>query len=261
MNDSLAWLRDPATEPALPDLLCGLIRDIRLILVHPDMANAAKLAAITQTVDQMAPPPGSQPAGPQAAASVVALLARGTGPATLLFEELAGEPVRIDLTGSGTRLLTLTECFELGVSPGAYGHERSGTLRTVGSGLVAAEVTSLVVPERLPAAARRALGMPGPDDPAPPPSAIPLGKVLADLGVRREPLGARLVSGVSGAASASGGRILVASSARMWLGDVPVALASERVTTEFCLRSGRRLARSRDEVISAAEGLIADASA
>jgi hypothetical protein len=258
MSDSLTWLRDPATEPALPHLLCGLIRDIRLILVHPDMANAAKLAAITQTVDQMAPPPGSTPIGPQAAASVVALLARGTGPATLLFEELAGEPVRIDLTGSGTRLLTLTECFELGVSPGAYGQERSGTLRTVGSGLVAAEVTSLVVPDRLPAAARRALGMPGPDDPHPPPSTIPLGKVLADLGVRREPLGARLASG---ATSASGGRILVESSARMWLGDVPVALASERVTTEFCQRSGRRLARSRDEVISAAEGLIADASA
>jgi hypothetical protein len=241
------WLRDPATEPALPDLLCGLIRDIRLILVHPDMANAAKLVAITHTVDQMAPPPGSHPLGAQAATSVVALLARGTGPATFLFEELAGEPVRIDLTGSGNRLLTLTECLELGVSPGAYGHQRDGTLRTITSGLVVAEVSSLVVPDRLPAAARKALGMPGPDDPAPPPSTIPLGRVLADLGVRREPLGARLVSG---AASACGGHFLVESSARMWLADVPVALASERVTTEFCLRYGRRLTRSRDEVVS-----------
>lgn len=227
------WLRDPATGAALPDLMCGLIRDIRLILVHPDLANAAKLAAITQTVDQMAPPPGSQPGGAQAAAAVVALLARGTGPATLLFEELAGEPVRIDLTGSSNRLLTLTECLELGVSPGAYGHQRNGTLRTVTSGLVAAEVSSLVVPDRLPAAARRTLGMPGPDDPAPPPSSIPLGKVLNDLGVRREPLGARMVSG-------GASRILVESSARMWLGEVPVALASERVTTEFCQRTSRR---------------------
>ena len=247
MKDSLTWLRDPATGPALPELLCGLIRDIRLILVHPDMANAAKLAAITQTVDQMAPPPGSQPVDAQAAALVVALLARGTGPATFLFEELAGEPVRIDLTVSGNRPLTLTECFELSVRPGTYGHQRDGTLRTVGSGLIAAEVSSLVVPERLPAAARRALGMAGPDDPAPPTSTIPLGRVLADLGVRREPLGAHLVSG---AASGSGGRILVESSARMWLGDMPVALASERVTTEFCQRSSRRLARSRDDVTS-----------
>jgi hypothetical protein len=246
MNESLTWLRDPATEPVLPDLLCGLIRDIRLILVHPDLANAAKLAAITQTVDQMAPPPGPQATGAQAAASVVALLGRGTGPATALFEELAGKPVRIDLTGSADRLLTLTECLELNVGTGTYGHQRNGTLRTVHTGLVAAEVSSLVVPGRLPASARRALGMPGPDDPVPPPSAIPLGRVLADLGVRREPLGARLSFG---SAIASGSRILVESSARMWLADVPVALASERVTTELCQRAGRRLAGLRDELV------------
>jgi hypothetical protein len=215
--------------------------------VHPDLANAAKLTAITQTVDQMAPPPGPQVIDTHAAASVVALLGRGTGPATLLFEELAGEPIRIDLTGSADRLLTLTECLELSVSPGTYAHQRNGTLRAVNSGLVAAEVSSLVVPGRLPAAARRALGMPGPDDPAPPPSAVPLGRVLADLGVRREPLGARLVRGT---ASASGSRILVESSARMWLADTPVALASERVTTEFCQRVGsRQLTRPRDKAV------------
>ncbi|HEY1624455.1 MAG TPA: hypothetical protein VGG16_11715 [Streptosporangiaceae bacterium] len=241
MNESLTWLRDPATGPALPDLMCGLIRDIRMILVHPDLANAAKLVAITQAVDQMAPPPGTQPAGAQAAASVVALLAHGTGPATLLFEELAGEPVRIDLTGNADRLLTLTECLELNVRPGTAGHQRNGILRAVSSGMMAAEVSSLVVPDRLPPAARRTLGMPGPDDPAPPPSTVPLGKVLHDLGVRREPLGAHVVSGT---ANASGSRILVEASARMWLGDVPVALASERVTAEFCQHSGRRPARS-----------------
>jgi hypothetical protein len=81
MNESLTWLRDPAAVPALPDLLCGLIRDIRLILIHPDLANAAKLAAITQTVDQVAPPPGPQASDARAAASVVALFARGMGPA------------------------------------------------------------------------------------------------------------------------------------------------------------------------------------
>jgi len=85
--------------------------------------------------------------------------------------------------------------------------------------------------------------MPGPDDPAPPPSAVPLGRVLAGLGVRREPLGARLITG-------SGGSILVESSARMWLDDTPVALASERVTTEFCQRVGsRQLTRPRDKAV------------
>jgi hypothetical protein len=244
MNDSLMWLRDPGTQPALPDLVCGLIRDIRLILVHPDLANAAKLAAITQAVDQMAPPPGVHASSAQA--SVVALLGRGTGPATALFEELAGEPVRIELAGSADRPLTPAECLELRMPPGAHGYQRNGTLRTVNSGLVAAEVSSLVIPGRLPAAARRTLGIPGPDDPAPPPSATPLGTVLADLGVRREPLGARLARGIS---SAFGSRILVESSARMWLAGVPVALASEQVTAELCERAGRRLARPTGTVV------------
>jgi hypothetical protein len=246
MNETLTWLRDPATGPALPDLLCGLIRDIRLILVHPDLANAAKLLAITQAVDQMAPPPGSQATSAQAAASVVARLARGTRPATTLFEELVGEPVRIDLTCTSDRVLTMTECLELQVGPGGHGHQRIGTLCAVNSGLVAAEVSSLVIPDRLPADARRALGIPGPDDPAPPPSTIPLGTVLAGLGVRREPLGVRLVSG---AASLSGSRIVVEASARMWLAGTPVALASERVTSDLCQRASRRLARSRDEAV------------
>ena len=103
MNESLAWLRDPAAQPALSDLLCGLIRDIRLILVHPDLGNAAKLGAITHTVDQLAPPPGPEASAAPAAASVAALLARGTSPATALFEELAGEEIRIELTGRADR--------------------------------------------------------------------------------------------------------------------------------------------------------------
>jgi hypothetical protein len=233
MNESLAWLRDPATQPALSDLLCGLIRDIRLILVHPDLGNAAKLGAITQTVDQLAPPPGPGASAAPAAASVAALLARGTGPATALFEELAGEQIRIELTGRADRPLTAAECLELQASPGARGHQRTGTLRTVNSGMAAAEVSSVVIPGRLPVSARRELGIPGPHDPEPPASGIPLGTVLASLGVHREPLGARMVR--------DGTRIAVESSARMWLDGVPVALASERVTAEFCQQARGRL--------------------
>jgi hypothetical protein len=243
MEESLAWLRAPETQPALGDLLCGLIRDIRLILVHSDLGTAAKLGAITETVDQLAPPPGAfareaGDPGAQTAASVVALLARNTGPATILFEELAGEQIRIELTGCADRPLTLAECHDLRVALGARGYERAGTLRTVNSGLVAAEVSSLVVPGRLPASACTALGLPGPDEPAPPPSDVPLGKALAGFGVRREPLGARLERDGAGIA---GSRVSVRSAARMWLADVPVALASERVTAELCQRAGRRL--------------------
>jgi hypothetical protein len=244
MDDSLAWLRDPAADHALRDLLCGLIRDIRVILGHPDLGNTAKLAAITDKVGQLAAPPGPGASGTQAAISVVALLACGTGPATILFEELAGEQVRIELTGRADRPLTAAECLELHTSPGAYGHRRTGTLRTASSGLAVAEVSSVVVPSRLPASARRALGIPGPDEPAPPPSDVPLGKALAGLGVHREPLGARLVRDSAGV---TGSRVSVESSARMWLAGVPVALASERVTAELCQRAGGgRLADARD---------------
>ena len=243
MHDSLAWLRDPETAPALSDLLCGLIRDIRLILLHPDLGSAAKLGAITQTVDHLAPPSEPLPSAAATAALVAAALARGTGPATALFEELAGDRIRIELTSHADRPLTAAECLELRVSPGAHGHQRTGALRTVSSGLVAAEVSSIVVPGRLPAPALRALGIPGPDDPAPPPSAVPLGTVLAGLGVRREPLGARLLRD---SARALGSPVLVESSARMWVDGAPVALASERVTAQFCQQARGGLASARD---------------
>jgi hypothetical protein len=107
---------------------------------------------------------------------------------------------------------------------------------------VAAEVTSTVLPWRLPAATRRELGIPGPGEPVPPCSDVPLGKALAGLGVRREPLGARLVRSGAGGTGASA-NIAVESTARMWLGDLPVALASERVTAQLCQRAGARAFR------------------
>jgi hypothetical protein len=173
---------------------------------------------------------------------IVALLSRNIGPATILFEKLAGEQIRIELTGCADRPLTASECLELRASAGAHGHQRTGTLRTANSGMVAAEVSSLVVPGRLPADARRALGIPGPGDPAPPPSGIPLGTVLAGLGVQREPLGARMVRD---SILIPGSRVSVESSARMWLDGLPVALASERVTAEFCQQARTRLATTR----------------
>lgn len=239
MHDSLAWLRDPRTQPALGDLLCGLIRDIRLILMHSDAGSTAKLSAIAQAVEQLALPPGPQASVLPVAASVAALLARGTDPATALFAQLAGEPIRIELTSRLGRPLTSAECLELRVAQETQGHQRTGTLRTTRTGLVAAEVSSLIVTGRLPAPALRELGIPGPGDEAPPMTATPLGTVLARLGVHREPLGAHLLpAGVHSTSS----RFLVESSARMWLDGVPVALASERVTAEFCQRARARIA-------------------
>ncbi len=55
MHESLTPLRDPRLDQA--DMLCQLIKDIRRILIHPDLQNAVKLSAIAQAVDELAPPP------------------------------------------------------------------------------------------------------------------------------------------------------------------------------------------------------------
>src|SRR5260370_10559648 len=155
MDFSIEWLREPETEPALGDLLCGLIRDIRLILIHPDLGSTAKPAAITEAVDLLAlpEPPGQQPPGPrateatgleapahsrapQSAALVVALLARNVGPATLMFEEKAGEQVRIELASRVDRPLTAAVSHELHVSPHTARDHRTRGLRTASSGLL-----------------------------------------------------------------------------------------------------------------------------
>jgi hypothetical protein len=242
VTDSLSWLREPDVHHALSDVLSGLIRDVRRIIVHPDLGNAAKLAAIADSVDFLAAPPGLEGDSVRTAVRLAALIAGNTGPMTLLLEEVAGEQARIELASSVDRELTAAERRELRAGAGARGYHRSGALR-LQSGLVAAEVSSVVIPGRLPACAREKLGMLG--DAASAPSGIPLGKVLAGLGASREPLGTRLAREPAGlpAGCGSSGRVTVESSARMWLADVPVALASERITAEFCQRFGDRWTR------------------
>jgi hypothetical protein len=255
MTESLAWLRAPEAEHALGDLLVGLIRDIRRILRQPELGSAAKLGAITDTVERLVPSPGPQADAARTAARVMALLARNTGPATLLFEQLAGEQVRIELTERADRPLTAAECHDLELPPDTRGHYRAGLLRTVTSGLVAAEVTSLVIGPRIPPPVRRSLGIPGPGEPVPPPTGLPLGKALAALGVHREALGARLARDPAPGDAAPGDpapgdawssdvarQLSVEAAARMWLAGRPVALATERVTGEFLAHVGHRAA-------------------
>jgi hypothetical protein len=237
MTESLAWLRAPEAEYALGDLLCGLIRDIRRILGQPELGSTAQLGAITDAVEQLAPGPGPEADAARTAATVMGLLTRSTGPATLLLEQLAGERIRIELAGRADRQLTAAECQDLRLPPGSSAHYRAGVLRTASSGLLAAEVTSTVVGSRIPPAARRALAIPEPGEPAPPLTGLPLGKGLAQLGVQRETLGARLTRP---AGDGPGRRPSVETCARLWLADIPVALATERVTGEFLELAARR---------------------
>ena len=55
MNETLKALHDPRLD--LADMLCQLILQIRKILIHPDLQNHVKLAAIAEAVDELAPPP------------------------------------------------------------------------------------------------------------------------------------------------------------------------------------------------------------
>lgn len=60
MLESYASLRQ-LNHQALADLLVGLIADIRQVLIHPEMGNAAKITAMFAIVDTAAPPPPPDP--------------------------------------------------------------------------------------------------------------------------------------------------------------------------------------------------------
>ena len=102
------------------------------------------------------------------------LLAVSTTPATLLLEELARSEIRIEVLGRADRELTAAEQYRLDAGPITAGHYRTGLLRTA-SGLVAAETSLVILLQRIPPHARAALAG----------TSIPVGKILAPLGVRR----------------------------------------------------------------------------
>ncbi len=112
-------------------------------------------------------------------------------------------------------------------APGATaGHERRGTL--CAGGVPAAAITAVLLPHRVPAAALRALGTDEHGAEAGG-GGVPLGRALAGLGVRREPL---TVLATPGQRDAGGREQVLWSAARLWLGS-PVALVTECFYREF----------------------------
>jgi hypothetical protein len=154
-------------------------------------------------------------------ASVLAtLLAASTTPAALLLEELAHTQIRIEVLGRADRELTAAERYRLDAGLITAGDHRTGLLRT-GSGMVAAETSLVILPQRLPPHARTVLGGPN----------IPVGKILASLGVQR--LDRRALCR-HGCLDTAGGDVAVESSAVLALDGDKVAIATERITGEFC---------------------------
>jgi chorismate-pyruvate lyase len=148
------------------------------------------------------------------------ILAVSATPATLLLEELACTEIRIEVLGRADRKLTAAEHYRLDAGPIPAGHHRTGLLRTA-SGLVAAETSLVILPQRIPAHARAALAG----------TSIPVGKILAPLGVQRMD---RRALCRHGCLDTAGGDVAVESSAVLALDGVKVAIATERITGDFC---------------------------
>jgi hypothetical protein len=148
------------------------------------------------------------------------LLTVSTSPATLLLEELGRTQIRIEVLGRIDRELTAAEHYRLDAGPITAGHHRTGLLRTA-SGMVVAETTLVILLERIPPHARAALA--GTD--------TPVGKILASLGVQRVDRRALCRHGYLDTA---GGDVAVESSAVLALDGVKVAIATERITGDFC---------------------------
>ena len=165
------------------------------------------------------------------------LLAVSTTPATLLLEELARTQIRIEVLGRQDRELTVAEHYRLDAGPITTGHYRTGLLRTA-SGLVAAETSLIILPQRIPQHARVALA--GTD--------IPVGRILAPLGMQR--LDRRTLCR-HGCLDTAGGDVAVDSSAVLAVDGDKVAIATERITGDFC-----RLIASSPDTTSQPAGFV-----
>jgi hypothetical protein len=268
IDHSLVRFRDPEfPADVAAGLLCELTTMVRRTLIHPEMTNAAKLSAITHFFDDLAvgvpageaadlavrEATGKYPAELRAAAAVAGwpavlagILARpfATVPATAVIEALSGGRVKAAVERT-ERPLTMTEARDLKAEPGERAHCRKGHLTLTGTPaggrITAADVTALLIPDRIGAQARADLGIGEAGRPMPAATSVPVGTALRMAGVRRVPDYARVT-----------GNGTVISAATLWIDDVPVGMATEKFTPEFLasLLSGNRSPWVRSRLLS-----------
>lgn len=148
------------------------------------------------------------------------------GGATAAFAAISGEPVTAVMRSRGPRELTQREQQQLQALGATTGHERRGVLY---AGTVpAAATTAVLLTHRIPTAALEAIGADS-TGAALADADVPLGRALAGLGVRREPLE---VLRTPGQRDASGNEQVIWSAARLWLG-CPIAIVTELVYKDF----------------------------
>jgi hypothetical protein len=140
--------------------------------------------------------------------------------ATALISAISRTEVTAVMHSRGPKELTVSEQQHLQAPGARTGHQRRGTLYA--GSVPAAAVTAVLLPSRIPRTALRALGTDA-DGTAIGDDGVPLGRALAGLGVRREPLE---VLATPGQRDAAGREQVIWSAARLWL-DHPVALVTE----------------------------------
>jgi hypothetical protein len=148
--------------------------------------------------------------------------------ATAIFAAISGTDIAAVMRSRRVRRLTARERDLLRAAGALAGHERRGVLY---AGLIPAASTSAVIlPRRIPASVRNVLGIAASGAVLPAADEVPLGRALRGLGVRREPVRARLTPGRR---DAEGNEQVICSTARLWLAGVPIAIVTERVHSSF----------------------------
>jgi hypothetical protein len=150
--------------------------------------------------------------------------------AAAILAAVSGADVTAVMWSRRARTLTARQQYLLQSLGAATGHERRGFL--LAGQVPAAATTAILLPRRVPARVREVLGIACSGAALPAAGDVPLGRALAGLGVRREPLEVRLTPGRR---DPGGREQVICSAARLWLGG-PVAIVVERIYQEFLTR-------------------------
>ena len=198
------------------------LNDIDRLLNKEGLPDSAVRSGVRHILEDRLPPlsialdwpparlaPGSTPS--DAAGMISGLLGWHEGPATGLLSQLAGSPVTIEVIRCAHREIDGDEAAVLKAPPGIRVYERAGIM-TAGA-LTVASTRLVLVPSRLPGEAWAAIQ-----------GGRPAGEALEPYGMRRDRRRVCL----------SRLDATVDASATISLGSLPVGMAGERVTPEFC---------------------------
>jgi hypothetical protein len=149
---------------------------------------------------------------------------------TALFESIAGGTLTASVSTCPAARIPPANKKLLRVRDRERMHVRAGVLLCPG-GIPVAQVTTLVVNDRIPHRARASLGITKSGALMPVPGSTPLGRALRGLGVRREQRDAVITPGCT---DASGARLAIRSTALLRTADgMPLAWVIERIYARF----------------------------